>query len=921
MNDLSQAIKAKIVDKCGTRDYWENWATDIAKIAQAHITRINAIVLNSGTPEHTAFLSFLEEIRDDLNPEISESDAVEMLAQHLITKPVFDTLFQGNEFTAENAVSKAMETVLEKLYQNNIDTESGTLNKFYESVKRRAAAIITSNGRQKLILELYDRFFRNAFPAMTRKLGIVYTPIEVVDFIIHSVNNILQDEFGKTLGSKNVHILDPFTGTGTFITRLMESGFIETEDLAYKYKNEIHANEIVLLAYYIAAINIESVYQDLVKENRYQPFNGMVLTDTFQLFEQEHDMIADLLPDNSNRRTAQKKRKIMVVISNPPYSVGQKSANENAANTTYPNLDERIRTTYVADAKTSYKKSIYDSYIRAFRWASDRVEEEGVVGFVSGAAWIDRSFADGIRKHLKDDFSKIYVFHLRGDIRKNMLSSGAAGEGENIFGQGSMTGICITILVRKKSAKTHKIFFYEIGKGLKRNQKLATVKYFGSINGITSENKWTVIEPDENNDWINQGEKKFNGFISLGDKKNKSAKAIFNIYSSGLITNRDAWCFNMSNIKLVDNISRSIDFYNSQLNLFKNEKQNGRTGEVKDFIKKDPKLFSWDQKTIKSFELKRSIKFNSKATELSVYRPFMRQWVYRDKSLFWSEYLQSKIFPTAQTLNLAIAITGVGGRSGFSCLMINVFPSRDFIEKTQCFPLKIYKKDEGESLFGNKSGDDEYIESDGISDAGLKHFSDNYPGDKFNKEDLFYYVYGLLHSPAYREMFKNNLTKELPRIPAVKIFEDFMAFSRAGRKLGDLHVNYESVEPYPVLLKEGSLILPHISDPQAFFRVEKMKYAKKQDKTTVNYNKNLTMQNIPLEAYEYVVNGKSALDWVIERQCVKTDRASGIVNDANSYANETMNNPAYPFELFQRVITVSLETMKIIRSLPKLDID
>jgi len=352
LSDLSQAIKAKIVDKCGTRDYWENWASDIAKIAQQHITRINSIVLNSGTPERAAFMEFVAEIRDDLNPSISETDAIEMLAQHIITRPVFDSLFQGNRFTSENAVSKAMETVLSQIYDRHIDTENRTLEKFYDSVKRRAADIITSTGRQTLILELYDRFFRNAFPLMTQKLGIVYTPVEVVDFIIHSVEDVMQEEFGSSLGDDGVHILDPFTGTGTFISRLLQSGIMSKEQIRRKFKSEIHANEIVLLAYYIACINIEAVFDDLVKDNQYQSFDGMVLTDTFQLYEQDRDMIANLLPDNSQRRTKQKERDITVVIGNPPYSAGQSSANDNAANLTYVNLNSRIEDTY-ANASTA----------------------------------------------------------------------------------------------------------------------------------------------------------------------------------------------------------------------------------------------------------------------------------------------------------------------------------------------------------------------------------------------------------------------------------------------------------------------------------------------------------------------------------------------------------------------------------------
>jgi len=915
--DLSQAIKAKIVEKCGTRDYWENWASDIAKIAQSHITRINAIVLNSGAPERRAFLAFLEEIQDDLNPTITETDAVEMLAQHIITKPVFDTLFEGNKFTSENAISKAMETVIRQIYRHNIEAEAESLSKFYESVKRRAADIVTTIGRQKLVLELYDRFFRNAFPSTTQKLGIVYTPVEVVDFIIHSVNDVLKDEFGKSLNSKNVHILDPFTGTGTFITRLIQSGLVSKQDLDYKYKHEIHVNEMVLLAYYIASINIESVYQDLDEEKKYEPFNGMVFTDTFQLYEQERDMIANLLPDNSNRRTSQKKRDITVIIGNPPYSAGQASANDNAANTTYPNLDNRIGETYAADSKSSRQSSLYDSYIRAFRWASDRVGEEGVIGFVSNAGWIDGNAAGGIRKQLRDEFSKIYIFHLRGNAR----TSGELRRKEkgNVFGEGTRTPIVITILVKKKDSKGKgQIFFNDIGDYLDREQKLAIIQRFKSIDGIKKKNAFQQLEPDENNNWINKGEKIFSKFPAMGAKKRPNDTPLFKNYSNGLQTSRDSWNYNSSKKQVLSNVARSIEFYNSELKRYISD---GAGKKVEEFVLKDPTRISWDRPQRYGIAKLREISFVPDSIRISSYRPFTKNWVYSDTQFNNCTYQLPKIFPNQNSKNKVIAIASISSKS-FSCLMSEVFVDLHLLESgAQCFPLKLYEKQEAVgNLFANQSKSGEFLVSDGITDDGLKHFLNAYSGKTFKKEDLFYYIYGLLHSTDYRERFQNNLSKELPRIPAVKRFEDFMTFSKAGRKLGDLHVNYETVKPYPVSFKEGDLRLADTSDPKSFYRVKKMKFANKQDKTIVIYNNNITIQNIPIEAYEYVVNAKSALAWVMERQCVKTDKASGIVNDANDYANETMNNPAYPLELFQRVITVSLETMKIVRSLPKLDI-
>ncbi len=921
MSDLSQAIKAKIVEKCGTRDYWENWASDIAKIAQKHIVRIQKIVFNEGTTEKAAFKAFLEEIRDDLNPEVTETEAVEMLAQHLITKPVFDTLFIGNKFTAENSVSRAMETVLDQLHHHSLDKEADSLEKFYASVKRRAADITTSAGRQTLVLELYHRFFRNAFPTLTQRLGIVYTPVEVVDFIVHSVNDVLRDEFGKGLGNKNVHILDPFTGTGTFITRLLQSRLIAPEELPYKFKNEIHANEIVLLAYYIAAINIEAVYQDLARENQYQPFNGIVLTDTFQLYEQDRDMVANLLPDNSNRRTAQKKRAITVIFGNPPYSSGQKSENDDAENTSYQNLDHRIGETYVKSSTNKMGKSkAYDSYIRAYRWASDRIGNQGVIGFVTNAGWVEANATDGLRKCLKEEFSKIYVFHLRGNART--AGEQRRKEKGNVFGEGSRAPIAIVILVKDTSKSEHgQILFHDIGDYLEREQKLAVVKHFKSIKGISAENKWLTLVPDEHNDWVNQGEEQFQSFISIGDKKGTEKSKVFGTYSIGVKSNRDHWVYSFSKSRLKSNMTATISFYNAEA-----KRLNGCSfEEAKKKINRDKKLFSWTDDVLAELVKGTEYQFDEEKIVVASFRPFTKMCWYSDRKLNWSLHQMGRLFPNPDARNLVIGTTSPGASIGFSTLMTDHVTNNHFMNTGQCFPLNIFDVQESaDGLFAGLPTSDKYFSTDGIENDGLAHFVARYPRAQISKLDLFHYVYGLFHSPEYLERFQNNLSKELPRIPAVKRYEDFIAFVDAGRNLGEIHVNYEKAPPYPITYKQGDLRLANIPDPKSFYRVENMKYGGKrpnQDKTTVVYNHNITMTNIPLAAYEYVVNGKPAIEWVMDRQCVSTDKASGIVNDANDYANETMNNPAYPLELFQRVITVSLETMKIVKSLPKLDID
>lgn len=923
-DEFTKAIMAKIVEKCGTRDYWDKWAKDIAKIAQTHITRITTIVSKPGS-ERDSFIAFLDELRDDLNPEISEAEAIEMLAQHLITKPVFDALFKGSKFTKENPVSRAMEIVLGQLDEHNLEKESDSLSNFYKSVERRAADVKTAHGRQTLITELYDKFFRNAFPVLTQRLGIVYTPVEVVDFIIHSVNDVLKSQFGQTLGSKGVHILDPFTGTGTFITRLMQSGLIKPEELEHKYKNEIHANEIVLLAYYIAAVNIETVYHELAQgeltaDAPYHPFTGILLTDTFQMYEQDRDMIANLLPDNSERRTRQKALDIRVIVGNPPYSAGQKNANDNAENIDYPQLDSAIRNSYAANSSVNLTNKLYDSYIRAFRWASERLGNAGVMAFVSGSAWIERSFADGMRKCLAEEFSDLYVFHLRGDIRKNMLSNGAAREGQNVFGSGSMTGISIALLVKNPDATKHgRIYFHDIGQDLTTNQKLNIIRDHGSIEGISRANGWKLIRPDENGDWLDQVDRSFDHYPPIGNKGPVVEETvIFECYSLGVSTNRDNWVISSSAKQLEANVVKTLAYFNDQRAALE------KGAAAVDY---DEKSIKWSSSLVPKAGRVAEQKYDAQMVRPSLYRPFFRQCAYFDAVLNDRRGQMPRIFPNAEAENLVIQVSGVGARAGFSALMSNRITALDTIEKGQCFPLYLYeesKPDDG--LFASTGGKAGLTRKNAITDEALAHFQAAYPGQAITKEDLFYYIYGLLHSPDYRERFKNNLAKQLPRIPAVKSFADFEAFRDAGRKLGDLHVNFEAVEPYLVTPKEGnhSLIPEFEADPKKYYRVKKMKFGgkgKEKDRTTVIYNEHITMQNIPLEAYDYVVNGKPALEWVMERQVVKTDKDSGIVNDANDYANETVGDPRYPLQLFQRVITVSLETMKIVNSLPALDID
>lgn len=691
-SEIERAIIAKVVQKVGNRLYWDEWASDIARIAQTHISRITAIL---DTPENTAeiaaFDNFLEEIQDDLNDSITRAEAIEMLAQHIITKPVFDALFEGYSFTNHNPVSKAMQGVLDVLDKHNLEKEADTLTKFYESVRMRAAGITEVRAKQKIISDLYDKFFQNAFPRLKEKLGIVYTPVEVVDFIIHSINDALEQEFGQTLGDKGVHIIDPFTGTGTFITRLLQSGLISKEQLAYKFQQEIHANEIVLLAYYIAAINIEQVYHDIMG-GEYVPFNGICLTDTFALHEKE-DLVSGVLTDNSERRKRQKSLDIRVIMGNPPYSAGQTSANDNNANVEYPSLDNRIRQTYAAASTATSTKNLMDSYVRSIRWASDRIGKSGVIGFVSNASFVDGNSMDGLRKCLAEEFSAIYIFHLRG----NQRTSGELSrkEGGKIFGSGSRAPIAISILVKNPDAKEQgKILFHDVGDYLSREEKLARIETFRSIGGITQSNGWQHVTPDKHYDWVNKRDSSFDNHISLGDKKGTGEK-VFETFSLGVATGRDAWCYNSSQQELTKKMSGMVEFYNQEVarltSIHGTLDKKAREQLIDDFIIADRTKISWERGLKNELAKLRKLDFQTSSVVSSMYRPFTKQWMYFNRKLNAMVYQMPMLFPTNDAENLVIAVNGKGAKKGFTALMSNsIFDLNALDAGAQCFPLKLF---------------------------------------------------------------------------------------------------------------------------------------------------------------------------------------------------------------------------------------
>lgn len=901
------AMYARIVKKVGERTYWEDWASDIADIAQAHITRITGLLQESEVAK-ARFDTFLQGLRGNLNESITKDQAIEMLAQHLITRPVFEALFAGYDFAANNPVAQTMESMLTVLDEHSLDSENSTLEGFYDSVRRRVAGVDNAEGRQKILVELYNNFFAKAFKKTVDKLGIVYTPVEIVDFILRSADEVLRAEFGQSLTDEGVHILDGFTGTGTFIVRLLQLGLVEPHDLARKYAEEIHANEILLLAYYIAAINIETTYADLAEEPA--PFPGLVLTDTFQSYEDGDRQDLDIFPENNERIVRQRELPITVIVANPPYSHKQGSGNDDNANESYPHLDSKIRSTYAERSTATNKNALYDSYIRAFRWASERLAVRGLIAFVSSNGWLDGNTADGMRLCLAEEFSAVHIFNLRGDQRASDWRS----EGGKVFGEGSQSGIAITVLVKggDRSGEA-RINYEQVADGLTQEQKLEQVRQIGSILSAPGR----LIRPNEHGDWINHRSSEFSTYLAVAAG---AESGVFSTIVNGLGTSRDAWVYASGTDVLRHSMRLACETYAAAL-----------VGPVS----KDAKKIKWSSSLESAFKRRRQLPFDDSEPRVAMYRPFEMQRLYPDYAWLHRPRTLREFFPTPLARNCSIYITPAATSKPFTALMTTVVPDLNLYgseggQALARFRYESAEVEEGTLDFGGFGDDvevvDGYRKIDNITDDALSRVQTAYSDETITKDDIFFYVYGLLHSPEYRETYAADLKKMLPRIPFVA---DFRGFADAGRALSDLHVGYKSVEPYPL---DGLDAAPADgADPYAYYAVgdKKMRFGRpsaaqkaageKADKSVIQYNDRITLSGVPEQAYRYMLGSRSAVEWIIDRYYVKTDKKSGIVNDPNDWSRE-VGDPRFVLDLLARIVTVSVETMKIVDALPPLDI-
>ncbi len=830
-----------------------------------------------------AFDEFAALCRQTINPNLADQAVEEMLIQHLLTERIFRKVFDNPEFADRNIIAREIEKVILALTSQHFSRHEflRPLDRFYGAIEETAATIDDYAQKQSFLNTVYEKFFQGFSVKVADTHGIVYTPQPIVDFMVRSVEDILQKEFGRSLSDEGVHVLDPFVGTGNFILRVMRE--IRRSRLPQKYAEELHCNEVMLLPYYIAAMNIEHEYYELTEA--YQPFEGICLVDTFELAEGAQ--LSLFTEANTERVERQKAAPIFVILGNPPYNARQVNENDNSKNRKYPEVDRRVAETYAADSTATNKNALSDPYVKAIRWATDRIGDEGIVAYVSNNSFIDSITFDGMRKHLGEDFDHIYILDLKGNIRKDSMRDGIPlGEKHTIFGLAAMVGISITFFIKGKHFTDHKIFYSTVDFRAPRAEKFDLLEQSQIISKLESRK----IEPDKHHTWLTEGlQNEFETFLPMGSKVAKAGaeEAIFETFSNGVKTNRDVWAYNFDRDELTQNIQCMIQTYNDHVARW------GRLtakAPVDDFVLNDPRVISWSEGLKNYLRRQVLIEYDDACLRRSIYRPFTVMYVYFDKYLVERRYQFPSIFPTpaAEAENLAICVVNEA-QIPFSSQMTNLIPALHYGgRQTQCFPFYTYNED-GSNRQEN------------ITDWALAQFREHYGDQAITKWDIFHYVYALLHHPDYRQTYAANLKRELPRIPFAP---SFSAFAEAGRRLAELHVGYEDQPEYPLTWLENK-------DVPLSYRVEKMRLSR--DKTQLVVNDFLTLAGIPPETFDYRLGNRSALDWIIDRYRVRTDKRSGIVNDPNR-----PDDPQYIVRLVGKVITVSLETVKVVKGLPEL---
>ena len=833
-----------------------------------------------------AFASFHQQCQTSINPNLSVAAVEEMLIQHLLTERIFRTVFDNPDFTRRNIIAREIENVIDVLTERTLNRSEflRPLEPFYAAIEKTAATITDFSQKQGFLNTVYEQFFQGFSVKVADTHGIVYTPQPIVDFMVKSVENILQTEFDRSLSDSGVHIIDPFVGTGNFIVRIMQE--LDPISLERKYTadpSELQCNEVMLLPYYIANLNIEQ--QFYTATNRYAPYEGICLVDTFETAEERQLQL--FTPANTARVEKQKEAPMFVVIGNPPYNAGQVNENDNNKNRKYKTMDQRIADTYAKDSKATLRNKLSDPYVKAIRWASDRIGEEGVVAFVTNSGFLDGVAFDGMRKRLAEEFDAIYILDLGGNVRKNPKLSGTT---HNVFG--IQVGVSINFFIKKadNTNSQMQIFYACVDKFWRKEDK-----YNHLNSNLHYQNvEWEQMTPDKRNTWLTEGlHAEFDTFIPMGNKEMKAAKGaamgvIFKTYSLGVSTNRDAWVYNFNRNVLTENISKMIQTYNAEVARW--GQRTDQNANLDDFVVSADEKIKWSRNLKRELKRNKIAEYAEHKVRNSLYRPFTKSNLFFDSTMNDEVSHFPSTFPTSETAieNRVICVSGISSNKPFQMLVVDAIPDLHLTGDSQCFPFYIYDED-GTNRREN------------ITDWALAEFRAHYKDDTISKWDIFHYTYGLLHHPDYRETYQANLKRDLPHIPFAK---DFWGFAEAGARLAALHVNYESQPEC-----DG---LERIQTPPLNWRVEKMKLPK-QDKTSLIYNDFLTLSGIPPKAFDYRLGTRSALEWVVDQYRVKTDKRSGIVNDPNR-----ADDPQYIVKLIGKVITVSLETVDIVNELPTL---
>ena len=833
----------------------------------------------------TAFGTFHELCKTALDPRISEAQIDEMLVQHLLTERLFRTVFDNQDFTRRNVIASEIENVIDALTSRAFNRAAflKSLDRFYLAIEDTARGLGDFSEKQHFLNVVYERFFQGFSVKQADTMGIVYTPQEIVDFMCSSVEEVLQREFDKSLSTPGVKILDPCVGTGNFIVNILNR--INKRDLKKKYTEDLFCNEIMLLPYYIASLNIEHEYFQLSGE--YEQFEGICFTDTLDLAEaKQYGLFSE---ENTERVIREKDAEITVIFGNPPYNAGQKSENDNNKNRKYPVIDQRIKETYTRDSNATNRNKLGDPYVRFFRWAMDRLQgRDGIVCYISNNSFVDLHAFDGMRKNLFQDFSSIYHLDLHGNIRKNPKLSGTT---HNVFG--IPIGVGITLAIRNSAHEEHLIHYYRVPEFWTRQEKLGFLRQVGSFKSLSCKR----LQPDAQNTWLTDGLlPEFKSYVPIATKSSVRSKidrqkAAFFDFSLGIVTNRDRWVYDWSETKLMENVRRIAETYNAEVDRWKRE---GCPSGIDNFVLADDTKIKWSRDLKSDLKRTRYISLTNKSIRRALYRPFTDKTYYFDSILsqdifLWDRYLP---IPSCEDENRIICVSATAASGPLCCLITNRLTDLHYVGDSQCFPFYTYKAD----------GTDR---KDNITDVILTQFCEKY-GKEVSKWDVFYYIYALLHHPFYGVHYAKDLKRELPRIPLTVSPDDFPTYVEIGRKLADLHLNYETVKEYPLKWIENNEI-------PFSWRVEKMRLSK--DKNTLIVNDSLTLTGFPPECYDYRLGNRSALEWVIDQYHISADKRSGITTDPNR-----PDDPEYIIRLVGRVVTVSVETVKLVNALPDLGI-